>query len=408
VSGSVGSAGERENMQYRDDHRSGNKLSILGLGCMRFPHGLNTRIDVSKAEKIICEAIASGVNYLDTAYVYGGSEEATGEILHKHGLREKIYLATKLPHQKCKSYKDFDRIFNEQLERLKTDYIDYYLIHNLSDMEAWEDLLSIGIEKWLAEKKDMGQIHYVGFSFHGSQTAFLSLLDVYDWDFCQIQYNYMDESYQAGRTGLLAAHEKGMAVIVMEPLLGGRLATGLPKKVKQLFKEVDGTRSPAAWALSWLWDQPQVTVVLSGMSNLEQLYDNVETASAAVPGMLTEQESTTLSAAVDVFRSAYKVSCTGCNYCMPCPSGVNIPGCFASYNARVATGLVAGMTRYVTSTGANRPGKGSGPGNCVKCGACEKECPQHIAIMSELDTVKKVMEPFWFRFVIKIVQKFMS
>ncbi|MCL2757508.1 MAG: aldo/keto reductase [Coriobacteriia bacterium] len=375
---------------------------------MRFPRGIPTRIDMEKAEKIICEAIEQGVNYLDTAYVYGGSEEATGEVLEKHGLREKIHLATKLPHQKCKSYEDFDRFFNEQLARLRTTYIDYYLIHNMSDLQSWEHIQGLGIEKWLAEKKASGQIRNVGFSFHGSQKAFLSLLEVYDWDLAQMQYNYMNENYQAGRVGLQAAHAKGIVTVIMEPLLGGKLATGLPKKVSQLFQRADPSRSAAAWGLRWIWNQPEVTVVLSGMSAAEQVYDNVNTAADAVPNMLTEQEVAVLAAATEVFRNADKVPCTGCNYCMPCPKGVNIPGCFAAYNARAATGLVTGMSAYVTSVAANRPGSNAGPTNCVKCGACEKKCPQHIAIPAELENVKKKMEPFWFRLAIKIVQKFLS
>lgn len=198
-------------MQYRVDPKSGNKLSALGFGCMRFPRGIS--IDFAKSEKLVLDAIEKGVNYFDTAYVYGGSEDTLGEILHKNNVREKIFLATKLPHSRCKTYEDFDRLFDEQLRRLKTDYIDYYLIHNLPDVTAWNTVAAIDLEKWLADKKASGQIRHVGFSFHGTQSAFLELLDVYPWEFCQIQYNYMNENYQAGRLGLQKTHEKGCKAI---------------------------------------------------------------------------------------------------------------------------------------------------------------------------------------------------
>ena len=395
-------------MQYRKDPRNGNALSILGLGCMRFPHSFGTSIDMDKTEKLICEAIEHGVNYLDTAYAYSGSEVATGKILFMHGLREKVYLATKLPHLKCKSPEDFDRFFSEQLKRLQTTYIDYYLIHNISDREAWERLQALGIEEWIATKKAEGQIRQIGFSFHGAQTGFLSLLDAYDWDFCQIQYNYVNECYQAGRVGLKAAYDKGMAVIIMEPLLGGKLATGLPKQAVKLLQEADKDLSAAAWALRWVWNQPEATVVLSGMNSLEQLIDNVKTANEAVPGMLTEKETSTIERVVEVYRSAYKVLCTECNYCMPCPNGVNIPGCFAAYNTRLTAGLIPGMSSYVTGIGAHRQGKSMGPGSCIQCGICEKKCPQNIKVTEELKKVKKKMEPFWFGPVIKILRKIMN
>jgi len=392
-------------MQYREDRKSGNKLSILGFGCMRFPRNL-TRIDLNKTEQLVRTAIDAGVNYFDTAYVYNGSEEALGAVLHNLGYRDKIFIASKLPHQQCKTADDFERIFNEQLARLKTDHIDYYLIHNVPVTAHWERLQSLGIEEWIAEKKASGQIGQIGFSFHGLLDSFLKLLDVYDWDFCQIQYNYMDENYQAGRTGLLKANEKGIPVIVMEPLLGGKLATGLPKQAAELFKKADPDRTPVAWALQWLWDQPQVTVVLSGMNGMDQVEENIQTATDAHEGMLTAEEAATLERVIDVFRSAYKVGCTGCNYCVPCPQGVNIPGCFAAYNARFVTGFISGMTLYITSTAAQSIEHNAGAGQCIKCGACEKKCPQSIPIMQELEIVKKKMEPGWFKPVFSIVRRF--
>jgi predicted aldo/keto reductase-like oxidoreductase len=374
---------------------------------MRFPRRL-TSTDQEKSEELILAAIERGVNYLDTAYVYGDSEVVLGEILHKNKLRSKIYLATKLPHQKCKVPEDFERLFQEQLARLKTEYIDYYLIHNLPAVAPWQRLCDEGIVKWLAEKKANGQLRQVGFSFHGAQAGFMELLEAYDWDFCQIQYNYMDENYQAGRAGLLKAHAKGLPVIIMEPLLGGKLATGLPREALRRFREVDANRTPASWAMRWLWDQPEVTVVLSGMNASEQLEDNCATAAEAAPGMLSEREAAVFEPVNAAFRAAYKVPCTGCNYCMPCPSGVNIPGCFAAYNTRFAVGYATGMQNYFTSTGVNHPGHDGSGRSCTDCGACEKKCPQHIQIREQLREVTQRMEPFWFRGLLWAVRKVMG
>ncbi|MDR1573949.1 MAG: aldo/keto reductase [Clostridiales Family XIII bacterium] len=394
-------------MQYRINPKSGDRLSVLGFGCMRFPRGFAARIDVEKTEKLILSAIDRGVNYFDTAYIYGGSETALGEILRRNGVRESIFLATKLPYGQCKRFEDFDRLFEEQLERLQTDYIDYYLIHNLSGAPPWRGLLELGAEAWIAEKKKEGRIRRIGFSFHGAQNGFLNLLDEYDWDFCQIQYNYMDENYQAGRVGLQKAHEKGLPVVIMEPLLGGKLANGLPAKAARCFKEANGDLSAAAWALSWLWNQPEVTVVLSGMNSEEQLNDNIKTAETARPDMLSAREAAAFPPAIAALREAYKIPCTGCNYCMPCPQGVNIPGCFAAYNASYAMGFVTGMLQYITCTGANRPGKNFGGRSCVKCGLCEKKCPQHIAVSGELAAVTRRMEPFWFDTAIRLINMVM-
>jgi predicted aldo/keto reductase-like oxidoreductase len=394
-------------MQYRVDPKSGNELSILGFGCMRFARSLTGGIDLAKAEPLLVEAIAQGVNYLDTAYIYGGSEEAVGTILDGNNLREQIYLATKLPHGQVKSLEDADRIFAEQLTRLKIDYIDYYLLHNISTLEHWTALQDLGIEQWAAAQKAAGKIKQFGFSFHGTQDNFMELLDAYDWDFVQIQYNYMNENYQAGTKGLKAAHAKGLPVIVMEPLLGGKLATGLPKAAQAVFDEVEPKQSPANWALRWLYNQPEVTVVLSGMNSAEQLADNLATAAGATVGALTGAEEQLFTTVQEAFKRSYKVPCTGCNYCMPCPNGVNIPGCFAAYNMRFAIGFVGGITQYITSTAANSaPGKHTAAA-CIDCGACESKCPQHIAIMSELKNVKKTMEPFWFTPIFKIISKFL-
>lgn len=392
-------------MQYRLDPKSGNKLSALGFGCMRFPRN-PVQIDLKKTEKLIVDAVANGVNYFDTAYIYGGSEEALGPILHNNNLRNKIFLATKLPLMHCKTGADFDRLLNTQLDRLKTGYIDYYFMHNLSDVGTWKSLCDMGIEKWIADKKAEGKIRQAGFSFHGSQSQFIELLDAYAWDFCQIQYNYMNVNYQAGVAGLKKAAAMGLPVIVMEPLLGGKLATGLPKKAASLFHTADPASTPVSWALKWLWNQPEVTVVLSGMSSDAQLAENIALASAEPP-QFTQKEFDLFQSVEKEFNAAYKIPCTGCNYCMPCPSGVNIPSCFAAYNMLHAAGFVTGYQQYITGTSAHDAQKSSGPSRCTACGKCEKHCPQHIPIIDSLKDVKKKMEPFWFTTAIKLVNKFM-
>ncbi|MCL2882119.1 MAG: aldo/keto reductase [Coriobacteriia bacterium] len=393
-------------MQYRSDPRSGNELSVLGFGCMRLPRSAG-RIDLDKTEALLRQAIEAGVNYFDTAYVYPGSEEAVGTVLARTGLRDKINLATKLPHQRCQKPEDFERIFTEELARLQTDHVDFYLIHNLSTPARWERVVALGIKDWIAQKKASGQIRRVGFSFHGTLGDFETVLDAYDWDFCQIQYNYSDENYQAGVTGLRKAHAKGLPVIIMEPLLGGKLVTNLPEKARALQVAAHPDWSAARWGFTWVWNQPEPTVVLSGMNATEQVTDNLAAAEEAAPGMLKESEEQTLEAVRAAFREAYKVPCTGCNYCMPCPHGVNIPGCFAGYNASYANGLMEGFKTYYMSTSVDDAGKRSSASACEQCGACEVKCPQHIAIPEELKRVRKRLEPFWASPVMKLVSKFM-
>jgi len=371
---------------------------------MRFPRNL-AQIDINRTELLIIKAVEDGINYFDTAYVYGGSEDTLGQILAKNNLRGKIFLATKLPLGKCKSYDDFESLFHEQLKRLHTDYIDYYLLHNLGDINLWETLLSLGIEKWIEEKKQSGQIKNIGFSFHGIHEEFIKLLDVYNWDFCQIQYNYINTNYQAGMGGLKKAAGKGLAVIVMEPLLGGKLANGLPKKAIDIFKAANTGFSPAAWALRWLWNQNEVTVVLSGMNDIKQLKENVETANNALPDMLTTVEIDTFESVIRSINDSYKIPCTGCNYCMPCPQNVNIPACFAAYNVSYTIGTVTGFLQYLTSTGSLDPRKNYSASKCKECGACEKNCPQHIEIAKSLKNVARRMEPFWLKAIFNIFLK---
>jgi predicted aldo/keto reductase-like oxidoreductase len=384
-------------MQYRIDKKSGDKLPILGFGCMRFP-------DRRKTEEMIMRAIEGGLNYFDTAWAYPGSEETLGAILAKNHAREKALVATKLPLFLLKGPADFDKYFNQSLKRLETGYIDYYLMHMITDREQWEKLKSWGIESWIAAKKQAGQIRRIAFSFHGSCCEFLKVLDDYDWEMCQIQYNYTDENFQAGVTGLKKAAEK-MPVVIMEPLLGGKLATGLPQEAAAIFKKANPNLSPAAWALNWVWNQPEAAVVLSGMSSMEQLEENLRLAGEASAGMLGATEMDVYRRSLAVIKRSYRIPCTGCNYCMPCPRGVNIPGCFAAYNTSYSMGYYQGLHQFITSTALTSERSGS-PGRCVKCGKCESHCPQNLPIVQHLRAVHRRLEPWWLQFAGACVRGF--
>ncbi|MEY8390240.1 aldo/keto reductase [Lachnospiraceae bacterium] len=375
-------------MLYRTNPKNKKELSILGYGCLRYTKK-GTGIDQEKAEEEMRIAIEHGVNYFDTAYTYGGSEVCLGKFLAK-GYRDKVNIATKLPHYFVKETGDLERYFMEQLSRLQTDHVEYYLMHMLNDTDAWERLKNLGLREWIAEKKKKGQIENIGFSFHGSTDNFLKILEVYDWDFCQIQYNYLDEHSQAGRRGLTRAHEKGMPVIIMEPLRGGRLVQGLPKTAVRLLEKEEPKRSPAEWGLRWLWDQPEVTVVLSGMNASEQVEENVRIASEAEVGCMNAHDREVIEQLKTEINRCMKVPCTGCSYCMPCPAGVDIPGCFAAYNIRYTDNWYQGMKTYIMCTTLKtNPTNAS---KCLKCGKCERHCPQNISIRKELEQVKKHME----------------
>ena len=381
-------------MQYRVDPKSGNRISALGLGCMRIPGFALGRPDARAAEAIVRAAVDRGINYLDTAYLYPGNEVVVGQTLEKLGLRDRVYIATKLPHASCKRSGDFDRFFDEQLRRLRTDHIDYYLMHNITSPAQWECVRELGIEDWIARQKAAGRIRQIGFSFHGSSVDFPVLLDAYDWDFCQIQYNYANEHYQAGTEGLLAAASRGMAVFIMEPLLGGRLADKLPDAAKRELASAGDARltTPAAWGLSWVWNHPEVTMLLSGMTSAEQVAQNAEIAERALSSSMTAGQLATVARVVELFERANRVPCTGCSYCMPCPHGVNIPGCFAAYNASYAHSWFTGMQQYFTAS-AIRTGAPRLAGNCVGCGACTRHCPQQIDIPARLADVRRRLQP---------------
>jgi len=386
-------------MKYREDKASGNNLSMLGLGCMRFPR------DKAETERMILAAIDGGVNFFDTAYIYPGSEVTLGEILEKNNKRKDVYIGTKLPLVRCKSADDFDKYFYEQLKRLRTDYVDYYFLHSVNGFAQWEAFKEMGIEDWIAKKKASGEIRQIGFSYHGVQEDFIRILDAYPWEFCMIQYNYYDENYQAGKKGLQAAAEKGLTVIVMEPLLGGRLATGLPKQAIEVFKKADPSRTPADWAFGWLWNQPEVTVALSGMSSTEIMEANLRSVDNFQP--MDEQELAVYSDVKEIFRKSYKVNCTGCNYCLPCPMGINIPSQLAAYNTSFAQSWFTGIMLYMTST-AVLSKKPTGARTCNECGKCEKACPQYIPIRKFLKKAGKRFEPLPVRLGLKVVRRVLT
>ena len=375
-------------MQYRKD-KYGNPISVLGYGCMRFSQTI-TGPDFKKAEAEVMSAINQGINYFDTAYIYPGSEATLGKILEKNNVRDKVKIATKLPHYLLKKEGDCEKLFNEELTRLRTDHVDYYLMHMLSDAVTWNRLVELGVKDWLEQKKKEGVIRQIGFSYHGNSESFMKLIDAYDWDFCMIQYNYMDETSQAGVTGVKYAASKGIPIMIMEPLRGGKLATKLPKDAVKIFKKYKADREPAEWSFRWLWNQPEITCVLSGMNSLEMVAENIRSASKAEAGCLSDAEKTVISDVVKEIRSKEKIGCTGCRYCMPCPKSVDIPGIFAAYNRRYSDSKFEGLKDYVMCTLIRK--NSTGASNCIKCGKCEQHCPQGIHIREELETVRKTFE----------------
>ena len=374
-------------MNYRDIN--GHHLSLLGFGCMRFPRKGNG-FDMEEIEREILHAIDQGVNYFDTAYIYPGSEEALGTVLAKNHCRDKVQIATKLSHRMMPDVPTMEKHFNTQLARLQTDYIDFYLMHMLPDITVWNQLIENGVIEWIARKKEEGKIRNIGFSYHGNTPIFLELLNAYEWDFCQIQYNYMDEHSQAGRKGLLAAHEKGIPVIIMEPLRGGRLVNDLPKAATEAIQSSLRNWSAAEWGLRWLWNQEAVSVVLSGMNSMEMLDENIRIANETTPDSLTEDDFNVYEKIKDAFSAKIKVPCTGCSYCMPCPKGVDIPGSFRCLNVSYSDNYINGFREYYMCT--TMKAQKSNVSLCAECGKCESHCPQHIEIRKELKKVKSRFE----------------
>ncbi len=389
-------------MQYRKD-RYGNDLSALGYGCMRFSTE-NGKIDIAKAEKELLRAVELGVNYFDTAYIYSGSEAAIGEIFERNNLREKIRIATKLPQYLIGSRKAIDRYFDEQLKRLRTNYIDYYLMHMLTDIEAWNKLVSLGIREWIDEKKSSGAIKEIGFSFHGNTDTFLKILNAYDWDFCQIQYNYLDENTQAGRRGLEEAEKKGIPVIIMEPLRGGKLVELLPEDAKKMISGNPRGYSPAEWAFRWLWNQSGVTVVLSGMNSVNMVEENCRAAADCLPGSLSEEDLELIKGVRDSIEKTMKIGCTGCRYCMPCPKGVDIPGIFRCYNHMYSEAKAAGRKEYFQTVAFRK--QSADASQCIGCGKCESHCPQHLEIRKLLKTADRELRPWYLKIFTFFARRF--
>ena len=388
-------------MKYRTD-RYGNPISQLGYGCMRFTRK-GSGIDYAKAEKEVMYAVKKGVNYFDTAYIYPGSEECIGRIFAENHIRDQVYIATKLPQYMMRSRKAIDKTFAEELKRLRTDYIDYYLMHMFTDYVEWENLKKLGIEDWIKEHKADGSIHNIGFSYHGNTENFLKILDAYDWDFCQIQYNYLDENSQAGREGLKRAAEKGIPVIIMEPLRGGKLVN-LPSKAMTLLEESGKGWSSAELGLRWLWDQPEVTCVLSGMNSPKMIVENIRIASKAEPGQFTEEDFALVDQVKTIIREREKVPCTGCRYCMPCPKGVDIPTNFYYYNLMYLEEK-KGRARFEFARNMGLQKEPAFASQCIGCGKCEQHCPQHISIREKLKEADRELRPLPVKAALTVVRK---
>lgn len=376
-------------VQYRKFGPIDYEASTLGFGAMRFPTIDNDpkQINEGKAISMIRYAIDHGINYVDTAYPYhgGNSEFVVGKAL-KDGYRQKTKLATKFPIWLPKTHQDCDKYLEKQLQKLDVESIDFYLIHGLNK-ERWQKVLDLDVLGFLQDAQRKGKIHYIGFSFHDDLELFREIIDFFDWDFCQIQFNYMDEHYQAGLEGLKYAASKNIPLVIMEPLQGGNLTKEPPEDIKRIWNQADIKRTPAQWGFRWVCNHPEVKVVLSGMSTMEQLQENIETFENALPNSLTEKELELIGKVRDKYKEKMKVRCTECKYCMPCPNGVNIPQNFKIYNR---TSMYQTLDEYQRSY-ENLEKEKASASSCVKCGKCEKVCPQRIPIINKLKEVNKVL-----------------
>lgn len=375
-------------MQYRSFTKDKLRVSVLGFGCMRFPieNDDSGSIDEIKAREMLHYAIDNGVNYIDTAYPYhqGNSETFVGRALG-NGYREKVYLATKLPVWLCNSYEDFEKYLDEQLERLNTEYIDFYLLHSLSE-KSWNNIVDLKIFDFIEEAKKKGKIKYIGFSFHDELPVFKSIIDSYNWDFCQIQLNYMDRQYQAGLEGYKYAVDKDISVVIMEPIKGGKLAAA-STEIQSIWDKSKIKRTAARWALEWIYNFSDVSVVLSGMSTLEQVQENIKTSKAALANSLNEEDLSLVDEVTSIYERNIKVGCTSCEYCLPCPEGVAIPSIFDMYNNVYVYGTEQdSKNRYKALTKAEKDSS-----KCVECGICEGLCPQHLNIIQDLKDSHKVL-----------------
>lgn len=365
-------------METRKMDKLNIDTSLLGFGCMRFPTTADGEIDESEAERMLDTAIAAGVNYIDTAYPYhnGKSELLVGKVLKKYD-RNSFYLATKLPVWLVHTVEDVDRLLDEQLQKLQTDHIDFYLMHAM-DKAHWEQMKEIGCIERLEKLRKAGKIKYIGFSFHDKYETFEEIIEARDWDFCQIQLNYMDTREQAGLKGYELAASKGIPLVIMEPVKGGSLAV-FAEDIMDKFHKLDADASAASFALRWVGSLPGVKVILSGMSTMEQVDDNLKTFGSFKP--LTGEEEKTITQVTELLRSRVQNGCTGCRYCMPCPAGVDIPGCFASWNTyHMYQNYNVVKWRWEQALGEGKQAK-----NCIKCGKCEQVCPQKLSIRQDLE-----------------------
>ncbi len=388
-------------MLYRKT-KNGDELSALGYGAMRLPTK-NGRIDKEKAAEQIYYAIDHGVNIIDTAYPYhgGASESFLGEIL-KDGYREKVKLCTKMPSWSVKKYEDMEKYLEIQLEKLQTDCIDYYLIHNMT-IVSFGKLKELGVIKFLEDARTKGKINNIGFSFHSNLDAFKEIVDSYNWDVCLIQYNYMDEKNQAGTEGLEYAHSKGINIFIMEPLKGGILAGNVPDKVQKIWNESDIERSPANWAMRWVLNHPEITTVFSGMGEMDQVKENLKVANEALANSLTEDDLKLYERVEKVYKDLMKIDCTGCGYCMPCPRGVNIPLCFNLYNQKYMFDKSQSFD-YLAILGGIFSCQEAYAGLCTNCGKCIKACPQKLEIPELLNDVSRELEGSGFKYKLKITR----
>jgi predicted aldo/keto reductase-like oxidoreductase len=378
-------------VQYRQFGELDWKVSALGFGAMRLPVIDNEQTNVNEPEAIrmIRYAIDHGVNYLDTAYGYhGGNSERIVGLALRDGYRERMKLATKMPVRTVEVAADFDRIFNEQLERLQTDKIDFYLLHGLNG-RSWPKARDMGILPWAEEKMSAGQFDYLGFSFHDELDVFKEIVDAYNWTFCQVQYNYMDIEIQAGRKGVEYAANKGLAIVVMEPLRGGKLGQQ-PESVMKVWESAPQKRSPAEWALLWVLDQPEISVALSGMSTMEQVVENVAVSSRSAPGMLTDEELALYGRVREAYQGMCPIPCTSCEYCMPCPNGVDIPRNFQIYNDAVMYNDMRTGRFYYRGGRIEEEQRAD---QCIECGECLDACPQEIDIPEWLKKVHAELGP---------------
>ncbi len=391
-------------MLFRQMGQTGDRVSILGYGCMRFPL-LDKHTDIARTERQIISAIEGGVNYFDTAYAYGNSESVLGGILAK-GYRDRVLIATKLPLMMANSVASMERYLATSLQRLQTDRVDYYLMHAINTLEGWQRAKQLGVEGFIERARAAGQVRRIGFSYHGDLDQFKAIVDDYPWDFCQIQYNYLDEHFQAGKAGLEYAAAKGLGVVVMEPLRGGNLVGKMPASVQAVWDKAAVPRTPAEWALRWVWNHPEVTCVLSGMNEESYIEENIRIASEAAPNSLTGAELQLIDEVKTTIAAQLKVGCTGCGYCMPCPAGVNIPFCFSTYNTKNLFHDRNSQISYVAYTCGMDGGQPAYASLCQDCGKCEKLCPQHLPIRQHLREVAQEMQGWYFKPVVNLVQGF--